>query len=327
MVDTPVALVIFNRPHLTAKAFARIAQVRPKRLFVIADGPRRTHPDDQELCARTREIVNRVDWDCDVVRDYSEANQGAWRRVSDGITAAFDQVDELIVLEDDCMAHPTFFPYCQELLERYRDDERVMHIAGTHFQAENVRAIPTSYTFARWNLAWGWATWKRAWRHFDLEVKGWPALRDTDFLTELLRDPRAVAEYRREFDALHQHPREYDAWDHAWSFACWSQSGLSILPSRTLVGNVGFGSDATHFPNTPDDPRGALVDHEMEFPLRHPPCVVQDRAADEFIIQTYVIRPEPSLLGRAYMALERALGRVKGELARHPGGKLRSALR
>ena len=225
-------------------------------------------------------------------------------------------MEELIVLEDDCIPHPTFFRFCEELLDRYRDDERVMHISGNHFQAQSRRPTPCSYSFARWNLCWGWATWRRAWRHFDLEVRRWPHLRDTDFLDELLKDPRAVKEYRRIFDDLYSRPGEVDAWDHAWSFACWSQSGLSVLPSTTLVGNVGFGADATHFPSAPDDPRGRLVGEAMTFPLTHPSCVVQDRAADDFIIQSYVVQPEPSLLGRLYMGARRTLRPIVPSLVR-----------
>jgi hypothetical protein len=316
MLKTPVALVVFNRPELTSRVFAEIAKARPERLFVIADGPRPDRESDRERCAAVRRAVERVDWECEVIRDYSDTNQGAWRRVAAGLTAAFQQVEELIVLEDDCIPHPTFFRFCEELLERYRDDERVMHIAGNHLQAESRRPTPCSYSFARWNVSWGWATWRRAWRHFDLELRRWPLLRETDFLDELLKDPRAVHEYRKIFDDLYKRPGDVDAWDYAWSFACWSQSGLSVLPSTTLVGNVGFGPDATHFPAPPDDPRGRLVGEAITFPLTHPPCVVQDCAADQFIVQSYVIQPEPSLLGRLYMGARRTLRTIVPQLAR-----------
>jgi hypothetical protein len=310
MLKTPVAIVIFNRPDLTARVFAEIAKVKPTRLFVIAEGPRPGVERDPELCAAARRVVERVDWNCEVVRDYAETDMGAHRRFATGLTSAFQQVEELIVLEDDCIPHPTFFRYCEELLDRYRDDERVMHIAGSHLQAENRRHTPYSYSFANWNICWGWATWRRAWQHFDLEVRRWPQLRDTDFLDQLLKDPRAVNEYRRIFDELYNRPGDVDAWDHAWSFACWSQSGMSLLPSTALISNVGFGEDATHYKSRPDDPRGNLVGDAMPFPLKHPPCVVQDRAADDFIIQTYVVKPVPSFLGRCYLTARRILGAV-----------------
>jgi hypothetical protein len=236
--------------------------------------------------------------------------------VARGLTSAFQQVEELIVLEDDCIPHPTFFRFCEELLDRYRDDERVMHISGNHFQEQSRRPTPCSYSFCRWNISWGWATWRRAWQHFDLDVRRWPQLRDTDFLDQLLKDQRAVKEFRRIFDELYNRPGEFDAWDHAWSFACWSQSGFSLLPSTTLVGNVGFGPDATHFPSAPDDPRGRLVGEAMTFPLTHPSCLVQDWAADDFITRSYAVQPEPSLLGRLYMGARRTLWTIVPSLDR-----------
>lgn len=307
MLSTPVALIIFNRPELAARVFAEVAKARPKRLFIIADGPRTSRPGEAELCAATRKMVEQVDWDCEVTRDYAEVNQGAWRRIASGITSAFEQVEDLIVLEDDCIPHPTFFPFCEELLEKYRHDERVMHISGTHFQAQNQRDIPHSYSFARWPVSWGWATWRRGWQHFDLTLRRWNDLRHTSFLDDLIRDPRGAQQYRQFFDALYDQPNEWDGWDYAWTFACWSQNGLSILPSCTLVGNVGFGDDSTHFRSVPTDPRGRLVAQEMAFPLVHPRTMVEDRAADKFIIETYVVQPEPTPLGRAYMAAQRFL--------------------
>ena len=315
MVRTPVALVIFNRPNTTARVFAQIARAKPSRLFVIADGPRVDREGEAELCAAAREITEHVDWDCEVFRSYAERNMGNHQRIPSGITWAFEHTEELIVLEDDCVPHPTFFRFCDELLERYRHDTRVMHIAGNHLQPRTRRAVPFSYTFARWNIAWGWATWRRAWQHFDLELRRWPELRDTGFLADLMKDARAVKEYRRIFDELHDRPDEVHTWDQAWSFSCWSQSGFSVLPSTTLVGNIGFGSDATHFAAPPKDPRGRLSAEAMTFELTHPTCLIQDCAADDFIIRNYVIPPEPSLLGRLFMSLHRTVTKMLGARA------------
>jgi hypothetical protein len=310
-LETPVALIIFNRPAITARVFAEIAKARPRRLFVFADGPRAARQTDAELCAAARQVVEKVDWDCEVTRDFSPVNLGPHHRIVSGINAAFAETEELIVLEDDCVPHQTFFIFCEELLERYRHDERVMHIAGNHFQSSTRRSTPHSYTFARWNIAWGWATWRRAWQYFDLGLQRWPELRETTWLIDLLRDQRAVHEFRAIFDDLYNRPGQNDGWDYAWSFACWSQSGLSILPSTTLVGNVGFGPDATHFPARPDDPRGRLVAEAISLPLRHPPTMTCDREADDFIIQNYVIPPQPSLLGHTYLAAQRLLKSIR----------------
>ena len=147
---------------------------------------------------------------------------------------------------------------------------------------------------------------------------------ETTFLADLMRDPRATAEYQKIFDDLYNRPGENDAWDHAWSFACWSQSGFTALPATTLVGNLGFGPDATHFPTVPNDPRGRLVAESMTFPLAHPPCLVQDRGADDFIIQHYVIQPQPSALGRLYLFGHRMLKTVLAAPARQVSTLARS---
>lgn len=297
-----VALIIFRRPDLAKAVLDVIAEAKPSRLFIFADGPSPVRPGEAEKCAATRAAVEHITWDCEVVRDYSPTNMGPWRRIASGITAAFEQVDELIVLEDDCLPDPTFFRFCDDLLERYRDDERIMHIAGNHFHSKSPREIPYSYSFAWHNIAWGYATWKRAWKHFDLGLPAWRELRDTDFLRQIVGNPIAVDFYRKIFDELHASPGEVDGYDYSWSFACWSQGGLSILPDRTLVRNFGFGADSTHFPTAPTDPRGSLTLEAMPFPLRHPPYVVRDTAADDYIINTYIAwrPPPPSWRRRAY---------------------------
>ncbi len=298
----PVALIIFRRPDLTEKVFQRIAEAKPPKLFIFADGPAPHRLGEAEKCAAARAVVEHVDWECDVVRQYSPSNMGPWKRIASGITFAFQQVEELVVLEDDCLPDPTFFQFCDELLERYRDDERVMHIAGNHFQEQDPRPISYSYSFARHNIAWGYATWRRSWQHFDLALPTWPELRNSDFLDEVVEHPSAVLQYRHIFDQLHANPGEFDGYDWAWSYACWSQGGLSILPAVTLVQNVGFGPDSTHFQGTTPDPRMAFNAKPISFPLRHPRCIVRDTAADRYIINRYCAPPEAPLLKRTLRA-------------------------
>ncbi len=173
---TAVALIIFNRPDTTARVFREIATARPPKLFVSADGPRTGHPEDAERCDAARAVVDRVDWDCDVLRNYLEVNLGCGRRPATGISWILEHVDEAIILEDDCVPDPTFFRFCEELLERFREDRRVMHIAGNNFQFGRKRG-PFSYFFSSHNISHGWASCRRAWQHFDMGAKLWSALR------------------------------------------------------------------------------------------------------------------------------------------------------
>lgn len=172
-MQTPVAFIIFNRPDRTAKVFEAIRQARPSMLLVAADGPRVNRTGETGKCAETRSIIDRVDWPCEVLTNYSDINMGMKQREATAFSWVFDIVEEAILLEDDCLPHPTFFRYCEELLRYYRHDERVMTISGDNTPLGNPRNRQTqdSYYFSIYARTWGWATWRRAWQHYDLEMK------------------------------------------------------------------------------------------------------------------------------------------------------------
>lgn len=281
-----VALLIFNRPELTAEVFREIAAARPPRLFVIADGPRVGHPDDEQNCAAARAVVKRVEWPCRVERNYSDVNLGCGARPAMGIDWVFEQVEEAIILEDDCLPHPTFFRYCDELLERYRADERIMNISGTDWRFDRKRPHD-SYRFSMFNITWGWASWRRAWRHYDRSVRKWPEVRDTPWLETQLKDARAADMFRQAFERAYAAKGEVDYWDYQWTFACWSRNGLSILPNVSLVSNLGFGPSATHTTGT-SDIRATVQRGAMRFPLEHPSFVAPDQRADRHIVEQVI---------------------------------------
>ena len=277
-MQTPVALIIFNRPETTAKVFAEIRLARPSKLFVIADAPRVNRPSDVEKCAAARSVIKKVDWDCEVLTDFAEQNLGCQKRISSGLDWVFSQSEEAIIFEDDCVPHPSFFRFCEELLDRYRDDQRVMHIAGTNYQFGQQR-FPYSYYFSRYNHCTGWATWRRAWQHFDLEMKLWPEIRDRGLLNDLFQDARSAAYWRRSFQLVYE--RRIDSWAYCWTLACWARSGLTILPNVNLICNIGFDADGSHTKNRRS--RFANIPlEEMAFPLQHPPFVIRDDKADRY---------------------------------------------
>ena len=285
---TPVAFIIFNRPDTTARVFAEIARARPTKLFIIADGPRPDKEGDADKCAAVRAIVDRVDWECDVQKHYATTNMGCGRRAPTGIRWVFEQVDEAIILEDDCVPHPTFFRFCEELLQKYRDDERVMHISGNNWLFGQ-KETPFSYLFSNYCLSWGWATWSRAFQYYDYEIQLWPTLRDTSWLLGVVDEPRAVCHWEKIFDLTYRDRDSFKAWDFQWLFTCWAHRGVSILPAKNLVENIGFGQDATH-PNI-SNKLSTLRATEMSFPLQHPPCMVRDREADQLIFNTTISPP------------------------------------
>jgi hypothetical protein len=285
-MHTPVAFIIFNRPDLTARVFSEIARARPRKLLVIADGPRPGEPGETEKCAATRAIIDRVDWECEVLKNYSDVNLGCGQRPATGLRWVFDQVEDAIILEDDCVPHPTFFRFCEELLEKYRSDERIMHISGDNFLRWKQPAW--SYSFSSYSLSWGWATWRRAFQYYDAEIKPWSSLRNTDWLQDMLDDSRAVECFRSIFDKAHAASTREGYWDYQWLFTLWSRGGLSILPDTNLVSNIGYREDATH---TKPDSNGLanLPISNMAFPLKHPAVVARDKKVDRAVFERLVL--------------------------------------
>jgi hypothetical protein len=285
-MQTPIAFIIFNRPDLTAQVFQEIAKARPPKLFVIADGPRPHELGERDKCAAARAVVEGVDWDCEVVKNYSEVNLGCGVRVATGLEWVFEQTEEAIILEDDCVPHPTFFRFCEELLARYRDDERVMQISGGKLRS-GLKWGPYNYFFSRHSNVWGWATWRRAWQLYDIRVKSWPQVRDTRWLEEIVRDPEVARFLGDQFEIANQSETRWCTWDYQWTFACWRQQGLCVHPNAELITNVGCREDGTHM-RWGENKFAHIPLEEMAFPLQHPPHVIPHEEADDaFVREVY----------------------------------------
>ena len=291
-MQTPVAFMIFNRPDLTEQVFREIARARPPKLFVIADGPRPHQLGERDKCAAARAVVERVDWDCEVVKNYSDVNLGCGVRVATGLRWVFEQTEEAIILEDDCVPHPTFFRFYEELLERYRDDERVMQISGGNFHS-GLKWGPYNYFFSRHSNVWGWATWRRAWQFYDIRVESWPQLRDTRWLLEIVGDPQVARFLGDQFEIANQSESRWCTWDYQWTFACWMQNGLSIHPNSALISNVGCRGDATHTRWT-GNKFARIPLEEMAFPLQHPPHIIPHEEADDVFVREVYTQDIPA---------------------------------
>jgi hypothetical protein len=310
-LETPVAFFLYRRPDRTARLFERIRDARPTRLFLIADGPRRA--EDARECEQARAVVARVDWPCEVTRDFADRNLGLKHRIPLGIDRVFSEVDRAILLEDDCLPHPTFFHFCDQLLERYADEERVMHVAGSQLLHRRPGG-EASYHFSRYVHIWGWATWRRAWRHFDLELRHWHGL-DREAREARLGSLFDADSERRYWRYVWDNSDEIENWDAQWSYAVLSREALAANPNRNLISNIGFGTDAT---NAIEDPFGIAGRplEGMEFPLVHPDSIERDAVADAAASELLFRRPEPPpppklpLRRRAWAATLRAGGRA-----------------
>ena len=280
-MNTPVALFVFNRPETTARVIEAVRAADPPLLLVVADGPRPDVPSDATACREVRALIDRIDWPCPVRTNYADANLGCRARVASGIDWVFDEVPEAILLEDDTLPDPTFFRFAEELLGRYREDNRVMCISGDNFQRGRRRGS-ASYYFSRYTHIWGWATWRRAWDRYDRDLTRWPTLRAEGWLASVLRDPAEIEYWTNVFDRVAR--GDIDTWDYQWLFTCWVEGGLTVLPNRNLVTNIGFFPGATH--TSGDSALARIPTEPMGFPLVHPEHVTANAAADAFTART-----------------------------------------
>ncbi|MCL0077897.1 hypothetical protein M1N61_02445 [Peptococcaceae bacterium] len=279
-LETPVLFLVFNRPDTTAQVFEAIKQAKPPRLYVASDGAREDKEGELEKVKQVREIVSQVDWNCEVKTLFRDKNLGCKIAVSSAIDWLFEQEEMGIILEDDCLPHPTFFRFCQELLERYRDDERIGMISGNNFQFGR-KCTDYSYYFSMYSHIWGWASWRRAWKYYDVDMKIWPEIRDDKLLYSCIGG-KGFNYWKNIFERVYQ--GEINTWDYQWTFTCWVQNKLSILPRVNLVSNIGFGAESTHAKDI-NSPVANMPTEAMDFPLKHPDFIIRNVSADNFTQQ------------------------------------------
>lgn len=276
MFDTPILFIVFNRPDVTGIVFNEIKKAQPKQLFIAADGPRLNRPSDLELCNETRSIINQIDWPCEVKTLFREQNLGCGNAVSSAITWFFEHVEQGIILEDDCLPSSSFFMYCQNLLEQYKDDERIMHIGGVNFQNGNHRGNG-SYYFSAVPHVWGWASWRRAWKKYDFNVRDFYLFVREEKIYKYFDNEKLAQHWLDHFKSVYYH--QIDTWDHQWTFAVLNNEGLSIIPNINMISNIGFREDATHTSSVNSVYANAKAD-EMVMPMIHPKEIYIDKTAD-----------------------------------------------
>jgi hypothetical protein len=280
-MKAPLLFLVFNRPDITRRTFEAIRAAKPPRLYVAADGPRPDRDGEVEDCAKVRLIATDVDWPCEVYTLFQETNLGCGLGPLRGIDWFFEHESEGIILEDDILPLPSFFPYCDQLLERYRDDERVGMISGCNLVSEHF-SPQESYFFSRYINISGWASWRRAWEQYDVEMGAWPAWRDRGGLRSVSDGNRFFeSSWRRVFDRTYK--GGVDWWDYQWFFAFWYRGMLAAMPARNQTLNAGFGPGATHTPMSAPACVRESVPQPLRFPLVHPSSVERSPSADKMI--------------------------------------------
>ena len=299
-LTTPVAFIIFNRPDTTEQVFAEIAKAKPTKLLVIADGARANKAGEAAKVVATRAIIERVDWDCEVLTNYSEINLGCKRRVSSGIDWVFEQVEEAIILEDDCLPDSSFFRFCQEMLERYRADQRIAIISGTNLS--NELDSTDSYYFSRYPHIWGWASWRRVWEKYDVGMESLSSLIESKSFQSSFEKKAEWKHWVEAFTAVRE--GKVDTWDAQVMFLAFTNSMLSIFPTKNMISNLGFRPDATHT-TAQSSSLSKLSTSELLFPLKHPQFVIRNFKAE-------YDRNRIELVGQGLIA--RIFGRIKNKI-------------
>lgn len=273
----PVLLLIFNRPETTARVFAKIKKYRPKKLFIAADGPRSNKVDESEKCEKARKITGNIDWPCEVKRLYRNKNLGCKLAISGAIDWFFDSVEEGIILEDDCLPGKFFFRFCEEILDKYRNVENVYHVGTNNFQPVQ-RQLKNSYYFSKYSHVWGWATWRRAWKHYDVNMKSWPEIKKSRILVKFWNSFWEKQYWQTIFDATYS--GKIDTWDYQWLYTTWVNDAFSIIPGVNLVQNIGFGNNSTHI--TVRSKSLEIKAGEVIFPLKHSKKLIRNLECDNY---------------------------------------------
>jgi hypothetical protein len=300
-------MLVFNRPEQTRRVFAAIQEARPSRLYVAADGPRGL-PGDEERCTEVRSLVQHVQWPCQIETLFRDQNLGCGVAVRSALDWFFEHEPEGIILEDDCLPSQSFFRYCTELLARYRHDTRVMSICGSDFLSGK-HQTDASYYFSMYHDPWGWATWRRAWKLCDHNLKNWQQFFASGGLKSLSDgQPEFERYWRNIFNDMQA--GAIDTWDYPFIFSQFANRGLTCRPLVNMITNIGHHSSATHT-KYELDPLSNLPKFELQFPLRHPVVMVRDFGADQLLSRTrFGIFPEVTRMGRVRKRMVTAVRRL-----------------
>lgn len=264
--NTPILFIVFNRPDCTQKVFNVIKEMKPRYLFISADGPRTGHESDKEKCEQVKQIIeNGIDWDCEIKTLFRKENLGCGKAVSSAITWFFENIEQGIILEDDCLPDKSFFRFCEELLEKYKYDTKVSHISGFNFMSKKELANEASYFFSQYAAIWGWASWRRAWKDYDFYITTWKLKSFKQKIYNRFSFFQMLS-IRDSFDAMYN--QKMDTWDFQWWYLCLVTDTVGVVPTVNLIQNIGFNTDATHTHEFNEE-ISILEAGEILFPLIH----------------------------------------------------------
>jgi len=308
-MKTPVALMCFNRPAQTQRVFERIRQARPPKLYLFADGPR--HEQEALRVQQVRQVIERVDWPCEVIRDYASENLGIIKRFLTAKNLLFEQEPAAICLEDDTLPHLDFFRFAEAMLERYRDDENILYINGTNNLWGRFPSSD-SYFFSRYLLPWGWASWRRVWQSYDFSCSAWLTPEGRQTVLNAIPEGLARSFWMDKFDTHIPNPGHDFSYDHAFQFLIFLQHGWTVMPNRNLVCNIGFGATATHTVHI--NKSHIIPTHPLKWPLAIHQAIAKHPQRDDWIFRVHALYEEARPLHRWWNATRIRLGAWRRKL-------------
>jgi len=275
--NTPILLICFNRPDLIKKVLAQIRMVKPISLYLAVDGAR--NDAEKRKVDEVKKMVGEIDWNCEVKTLFADKNFGCKYGPVRAMNWFFENEEMGIILEDDILVSKSFFYYCQELLNRYKNNQKIGTVSGNNFS--EVSDADYSYMFSKYSQTWGWATWRRVWKKYDIKIKDWPKRKKSGWLNNVLPTKISVFYWKIIFDAVYKGEME-SAWDYQWTYMSWVNKLLTIIPQRNLATNIGIGlAGATH-----TKLKGKLYEYpkyEIDIPLKHPQHIEINETLDEEI--------------------------------------------
>lgn len=301
--DTALLFLVFNRLDTTKLVFNTIKKAKPPRIYIAADGARDNNPAEEETVKQVRDyVLGQIDWDCEVKTLFRENNLGCKYAVSSAIDWFFENEEMGIILEDDCLPVTSFFWFCQDLLNKYKDDLRIWHISGNNIKSDFVRNKEFSYFFGGINTSiWGWATWRDRWKEYDVEMSDYKTFLEKGHKDDLFDGGKAVKSRLMEFNNV---LNGLDTWDFQWTYTRYKNNGLSIKPTVNLIKNIGFGNKSTNT-HSKKDFRANLETADIEFPLKHPSFILRDSSYEKKI---FIAVPQLTWLDHLKIKLKKMLG-------------------
>lgn len=282
MFKVPIVYVCFNRPKLTKKTFEYIKKIKPSKLFLILDGPRKSNKQDKINCPKVKKIIQNINWKCKVYKNFSKENLGLKNRFFTGLDWVFNIANEAIILEDDCLPHDDFFYFCEAMLKKYKNSNKVKFITGNNFQDQKkTDKISEDYYFSKYSHIWGWATWKKTWHDVKREDNYWKnKIFNSDF--DMMKSTAKEKKYWKNMykSVLNN---KLNSWAIYLLFSIWKNKGLTVTPKINLIKNLGL-SSGTNTINL--DIKLDISNKNLNKPLKHPKIIKVNFKKDLYVFNT-----------------------------------------